>query len=64
MLGGQTLPQFPSFGIPINANGPSLLGSNGPNHFYLSDGGIVADHLRMGSFESNMEDFDQLFIAD
>ena len=66
MLGGQTLPQFPSFGIPINANGSFLLdhpGSNS-NYFYLSESPTVTEHLQMRLLDSNMDDFDQLLIAD
>jgi hypothetical protein len=63
MLGGQTLPQFPSFGIPINANGPFLHNppSSSSNHFYLSEGTVTPRHLQMGSFD-NMDEFEQLLV--
>lgn len=60
MLGGQALSQFPSFGIPINANGPFLLNPPGPhsNHFYLSEGALSTDRLQTGSLDNNMDDFE------
>ena len=62
MLGGQALSQFPSFGIPINANGPFLLNPPGPssNHFYLAEG-ISTDRLQPGSLDgTSMDDFELL----
>jgi len=62
MLGGQALSQFPSFGIPINANGPFLLSPPGPhsNHFYLAEGATSTDHLQTSSLDNNMDDFEFL----
>jgi hypothetical protein len=61
MLGGQTLSPFPSFGIPINADGAFLLSPAGShsNRSYLPEGNFVPEHFQM-----SMDDLDQFPPAD
>jgi len=65
MPGGQELSLFPSFGIPMNANGSVHLNSPGLSytHHHLSGGNVhLAEHLQMRSLDTNMDDFDQLLM--